>query len=159
MFIEKATISNVNDPAIFNREGMTFNQIKQSEYFLKDETNCPWIVGYIPETLVKGNNYNGETLLFDYSVTTKDFTTVDRLENWDGYDYYVGNYVKRDVIKDLYYGYGVTVPAGESNKYYIRENEEGKAITLSSSSLPYNGYYFFKDNSPVNAYTADTAGY
>ena len=44
-FIEKATVSN-NDPAIYNKENMTFNQIKTSETELKDKTNCNWIVGY-----------------------------------------------------------------------------------------------------------------
>lgn len=38
-FIEKATVSN-NDPAIYNKENMTFNQIKTSETELKDKTNC-----------------------------------------------------------------------------------------------------------------------
>lgn len=44
-FIEKATLDN-NNPLIFNQEDMTFNQIKKYEKFLKDGTNCPWIVGY-----------------------------------------------------------------------------------------------------------------
>ena len=37
-FIEKATVDE-NDPAIYNSEDMTFNQIKKGEYPLKDETN------------------------------------------------------------------------------------------------------------------------
>lgn len=45
MFIEKATLSG-DDPFIYNSEDMTFNQIKTSEYPLKDGTNCAWIVGY-----------------------------------------------------------------------------------------------------------------
>ena len=35
------------DPYIFNDEGMRFNQIKQSETLLKDETQIPWVIGYI----------------------------------------------------------------------------------------------------------------
>ena len=46
-FIEKATVSS-DDSAIFNKENMTFNQIKTSETPLKDETGCAWVVGYIP---------------------------------------------------------------------------------------------------------------
>lgn len=45
MFIEKGYL-NRNDPAIFNKEDMTFNQIKTNEYLLKDGTQCAWIVGY-----------------------------------------------------------------------------------------------------------------
>lgn len=44
-FIEKATLTE-NNPLIFNDEAMTVNQIKTSETLLKDETGCPWIVGY-----------------------------------------------------------------------------------------------------------------
>lgn len=46
MFIEKATLSD-SDSLIYNSENMTFNQIKQSETLLKDETNSAWIVGYM----------------------------------------------------------------------------------------------------------------
>ena len=46
MFLEKGYV-NANSPLIFNSENMTFNEIKQSETLLKDNTNIPWIVGYI----------------------------------------------------------------------------------------------------------------
>ena len=46
-FIEKATLNN-DDPLIYNKEDMSFNQIKTSETPLKDETGCAWVVGYIP---------------------------------------------------------------------------------------------------------------
>lgn len=46
MFIEKATLPD-SDPAIYNNENISVNQIKKSEDLLKDETNCPWIVGYM----------------------------------------------------------------------------------------------------------------
>lgn len=45
-FIEKATLSKTN-PLIFNREDMTYNQIKTSETLLKDISGVPWIVGYV----------------------------------------------------------------------------------------------------------------
>lgn len=46
MFIEKATLAE-SDKFIYNNENMTFNQIKQTETALKDETGCAWIVGYM----------------------------------------------------------------------------------------------------------------
>lgn len=46
MFIEKATL-NQDSPLIYNKENMSFNQIKTSEEQLKDETGCAWIVGYL----------------------------------------------------------------------------------------------------------------
>lgn len=46
MFIEKATLLE-NDSLIFNKEGMTVNQIKISETLLQDETKSAWLVGYV----------------------------------------------------------------------------------------------------------------
>lgn len=46
-FIEKATIRNKESALMFNKEDMTFNQIKRSETLLKDETGMAWIVGYV----------------------------------------------------------------------------------------------------------------
>ena len=54
-FIRKGYPQSVNDPAIFNNETMTFNQIKQKETFIKDETKCGWYVGYLSKDL-KGDN-------------------------------------------------------------------------------------------------------
>lgn len=54
-FIEKATL-DFNDPMIFNSEEMTFNQIKTSETLLKDNSNCPWIVGYLEKNTDVSNN-------------------------------------------------------------------------------------------------------
>ncbi len=47
MYIEKAKLRSVTDnPFIFNKEGLNYNQIKKREQLLKDETGCAWIVGY-----------------------------------------------------------------------------------------------------------------
>lgn len=45
VFIEKANLT-VEDPLIFNNEDISVNQIKQSEFLLRDATQCAWIVGY-----------------------------------------------------------------------------------------------------------------
>lgn len=46
-FIEKGIIEDSEDPAIYNKEDITTNQIKSAEYLLKDETQCGWVVGYV----------------------------------------------------------------------------------------------------------------
>lgn len=46
MFIEKATLRD-SSPFIYNSEAITVNEIKKSETLLKDNTNCPWLVGYM----------------------------------------------------------------------------------------------------------------
>ena len=46
-FVEKGTISDSTSPLLFNSEGMQFNEIKQNELMLKDNTKCAWLVGYL----------------------------------------------------------------------------------------------------------------
>lgn len=36
----------LDDPAIYNNEDYAFNSIKKREDLLKDNTRCPWVVGY-----------------------------------------------------------------------------------------------------------------
>lgn len=77
-YIEKANITDVNDPLIFNSEGMAFNQIKQSETPLKDETDCGWVVGYIP------SDWAGATINSNVVISSMNADiTVDTLSSWD----------------------------------------------------------------------------
>ena len=46
-FIEKGIVQDDNDPAIYNKENITTNQIKSDEFLIKDETQCGWVVGYV----------------------------------------------------------------------------------------------------------------
>ena len=48
-FVEKGSISSSSDPLLFNHESLTFNQIKQSETLLKDETKTGWLIGYVSQ--------------------------------------------------------------------------------------------------------------
>lgn len=87
-FIEKATLPN-NDPFIFNGEDMTFNQIKQSETLLKDETQSAWVVGYIPkDAFPDGATVTGDAILDDSADIT-----VAGIENWEYYQYQNTDYV------------------------------------------------------------------
>lgn len=61
VFVEKATLPT-NNPLIFNRENMTYNQIKKSEYLLRDNTTMPWIVGYMAKSL-RDTSAEGEPVL------------------------------------------------------------------------------------------------
>ena len=53
-FVEKGFVNDVNSPFLYNSESMTYNQIKQKETLLKDNTGCGWIVGYVSQD---GNRY------------------------------------------------------------------------------------------------------
>lgn len=81
-FIEKATV-NPNDPSIFNNEGMTFNQIKQSEELLKDESNSAWIVGYIPRDSFKDET----TIKAKIDITGTQDVEVENLSDFIYYKF------------------------------------------------------------------------
>ena len=69
-FIEKATIRDFNDPLIFNKEDMQFNQIKKSETFIKDQSKMAWIVGYIDRTYAGDTWDSTYDVIQDYSTST-----------------------------------------------------------------------------------------
>ena len=76
-FIEKATLDD-SDPMIYNSEDMTFNQIKTSETPLKDETGCPWIVGYIA---------SGQELEVNIPYNVPVSLTVQNISQYQYYEY------------------------------------------------------------------------
>ena len=89
-FIEKATVVDIDDPAIYNNEDMTFNQIKQQEILLKDPTKCAWVVGYIPRDSF--TDPNGQDITVEIPSAGSADITVNGLSN---YEYY--QYVNKDV--------------------------------------------------------------
>ena len=115
-FIEKAELSK-DDPMIFNKEDITFNQIKTSEHPLMDETKSAWVVGYIPR-----DSFQEDTTI-EASVLLRDSAdiTVDNLSNWEYWDYiqnnkkYKGNYIDDSfyagyVYVDVHYLVGDPLP-------------------------------------------------
>lgn len=80
---------DVVDPAIYNSEPITFNQIKFNQRSLYDISQCPWIVLYFtpakkidgadtnfPEKTVSWK-YNGQTYTMKVTFNTVDKTNVD----------------------------------------------------------------------------------
>lgn len=69
-FVERGWCDN-NDPAIYNQEPLTFNQVKQSQTLMYDKTVSPWIVGYIQapqeDTTIK---YETTTGLYQITIPT-----------------------------------------------------------------------------------------
>lgn len=69
-FIEKASLTQDN-PLIYNKEDMSFNQIKTQEILLKDQSECPWIVGYVDRGFVKAGN---DKLIVEPTKTSAAYT-------------------------------------------------------------------------------------
>lgn len=136
-FIEKATLQK-NDPLIFNGEDMTVNQIKTSEFALKDETGCAWVVGYIPKDSFKGDEASrtvkGDVIL--EGGATADIT-VENLTDWEYNQYANGTKFKGAFNGPV--GYGV----------YCWSNSENHMIgagVYSNGTLPvYNNLYDIPD--------------
>lgn len=77
-FVEKAYIDDVNNPLLYNSENMSFNQIKQQELPLKDETKSGWVVGYIPS-----NSFSSETpVTKKVAIGLNPNITVAALDEW-----------------------------------------------------------------------------
>lgn len=76
VFIEKATIEDVKDVALFNNEGMSFNQIKKSETPLIDESKCSWIVGYVPTNALKDEHGDPIEITVTYNDYVYTFTPL-----------------------------------------------------------------------------------
>ena len=80
-FIEKATVPPSNN-LIFNKENLTFNQIKQSETLIKDATGCPWICIYAARDNTEGTTtFNGNTSLG--IPVSRYFISQSAFEKWD----------------------------------------------------------------------------
>lgn len=87
-FIEKANLRESGNPLLFNKEGMTYNQIKKEETPLKDKTGVAWLVGYI---LQDSNRYPGSgditaatTINTPTAIAYGDLPFGDAIEFSDG---------------------------------------------------------------------------
>ena len=133
-FIEKATLDN-GDPMIFNKEDMTFNQIKTSETPLKDETNCAWVVGYIPRDAFS------EATPIQGSVNIEEAYDIE-VAGLDSWDYY--SYINKKFKG--YYNTSETIYAG-----YVRMVPRVAAV-----ELPYMQGFSIQANGTIDIYDVNT---
>ena len=140
-FIEKATLDN-DDPMIFNKEDMTFNQIKSSEHLLMDETGSGWVVGYIPRDAFSNNQ--GTEISGSINIQQSADISIDDLQNWEYYDYlsnkFNGAY---DKGKTIFAGYVKMTPTLVNPPYY-QEYPYMQGFAIRSSGVTaenlVNGY-------------------
>lgn len=82
-FVEKGTVADTND-AIFNSEGMSYNQIKVGEELLTDEYKCQWLVGYYDK------KSRSEIVGTDLTINPDADIVVSSLADWE-FNPIVGN--------------------------------------------------------------------
>lgn len=150
MYIEKATISDINDPAIYNSENLQLNQIKTNERLITDESQVPWIVGYIP----RNAKTEGVTITSRLRTTDAYSFTVNGISNWEHYN----KTYKTNVRASTALRVSVKRPSGfewvyNGFQYVFSEGTETyKAMTDTVSQysrLPdnYKNTYYFNTNS------------
>lgn len=85
-FIKRGYVPNTN-PLIFNSEGNSFNQIKQSETLLTNNIESPWLVLYLARYSGDGNHYTYENQSMTSVIPSEDYT-LDSLEEYPYYNWF-----------------------------------------------------------------------
>ena len=91
IFLEKGFINDVNDPLLYNSEAMKFNQIKQSETPLMDETKSGWVVGYIPSDAFPKVEPEYDRVEKVVTIPRSADITVNGLSSWSYWQYCSSN--------------------------------------------------------------------
>lgn len=84
MLIERALLPET-DNLIFNSEDIVVNQIKTSELLIKDETQVPWIVGYIAQKA--DATFNKVTGLTSYTRPNQTAAGLENFPYWANTNY------------------------------------------------------------------------
>lgn len=74
-FVEKGWIDDVNNPLLLNAEGMAFNQQKQGETVLRDNTNAAWLVGYL-----KKDMNSSQTITYAFPDAPSGLSDLDQYD-------------------------------------------------------------------------------
>ena len=146
MFIENATISNVDDPFIFNRENMKYNQIKdESEILLKDVTDRAWLVGYIATPQAQ------TSAAYEWTATGKlahdiDYTTTS-ISSWESAN------LKRGLIWKSYEWSVAAIAEGETlyNYAYEYKCSVGDPSVSTSSKGRHPDTYYWRESGTASS--------
>ena len=132
-FVQKGFV-NKNNPLIYNKEGMVFNQIKTNEYPLMDNTETAWIVGYMG----KGGSddpTSGKQFTGDINTTSADIV-VDDIATWTFYEYINKDYNVKNHIDYIAY---VRKSDGEAIHSFNKVSTDGTSSVVSDPATKYIG--------------------
>lgn len=136
-FVEKGTVQDTDD-AIFNSEGMSYNQIKVREEPLTDEYNCQWLVGYYDK------KSRSEIVGTDLTLNPDADIVVNALSDWD-FAPLVGNTTGAFLydIDEWAVETSVLLPSGESQgwKFYSKSQILQKVKSYDSDYRRSMRYY------------------
>lgn len=164
-FIEKATV-NANDPAIFNNENMTFNQIKTSETLLQDKTKSAWVVGYVPKDSFKESTTINTDIIMDgtQDITVNNLSELPFSQYVNNYNYtgepYNIRYNTR--IKGFYAeDSGTYIDYRYGNYYYFPSTNTAtcKKTTINGSEYSNGKYLIWGDGLIEDSFFTDFASW
>ena len=146
IFVEKGPLSASN-PLLFNQEDMTFNQIRKEPILLYDRSECPWVVGYIPNNAFTENTQISKKI--GISADNADFEVED-LETWknNNYFYYPGFYDMNSKIRIRYQKTNVSGYNRTTQNEFIEMNnnyDDTFKKTVDEDSA-WNGTYLWVGN-------------
>ena len=144
-FVEKGIVKE-QDNTIFNNEGMTYNQIKQSEQLIKDKSECQWIVGYYArKTGDATTNLKGTSIDYSTNITY----TVNGINNWEYYKYKTQDFIGLpSSIK-----YRTLVAGGSKGRstYYLTDLDNGSFGHYLGKETGATMNFQYTDDSAVDA--------
>lgn len=133
-FIERGIPKSTTDPAIYKKGENTYNQIKRSETLLKDETGCPWVVGFVPRNYRFDNKITASMPVagaYDISVTNlSDYTYYNYTQEGTA-EFRANPFDKQYVIQNI--GEKIRSNASYAD-YYIRTHIINQSLQTVSSS-------------------------
>lgn len=88
MIVNRAMVKNTDDPLLYNNEGFSFNQIKQSEILLKDKSNTPWYILYFKKGVGPfSGTFNPNETSYDEKIDTPIDNSIYKTQT----NYYITN--------------------------------------------------------------------
>lgn len=150
IFLEKGFIDDVNDPLLYNSESMKLNQIKQLEIPLKDETQCGWVVGYIPSDAFPKVEPEYDRVEKAVTVPMSADITVNGLSSWTYWQYCSSN-PSYKFMADEVGRRKVTVKIRN-------ENVTPSGRTVRCGMVTAN-YTFYPNSSDAGVYSQQNTGY
>lgn len=120
IYLEKGWINDVSNPAIFNAEQYSPNQIKINETPLMDKSKCKWLIGYVDKADKSDDKtfWNGSEMRTDASGNIRYDEVVSSWADWDLYPFISGNYTAPSNITFKWTRYSTTY----SYKYEANRN-------------------------------------
>ena len=151
IFLEKGFINDVNDPLLYNSESMNVNQIKQLEVPLKDETQCGWVVGYIPSDAFPKTEPEYDRVEKKVTVQMSADYTVNGLSSWSYWQYCSSN-PNYKFMSDNTGKRKVTVKI-RSERIYADSGRTARCDMITAD------YTFYPNSNDAGTYSQKNSGY